>query len=254
MILLALATALAGTPEEAAAGNRPGGHRMEQADAGSGAALAAGVVLGQDGGTSVTSAIARYRGGPLAIQGVVPVGWYRTPSGRTADLGNVRIAAWHVVEKEAFVLTWGAELHVSVGQRAYTWVNRPDELWPGAGAELALQVRSTGRTALMGRISAGLHGARGYEPFPPVFPHFGAVGAIDQALHERIGVVAELAAAWWDTSPLEVAALARVDLLPGLRVRSGVVLPIGVWAGFTTLGTEPGVREATWLLDLSVAP
>ena len=97
-----------------------------------------------------------------------------------------------------------------------------------------------------------MHGARAYAPFPAVYGHGLVAAAIDQELHDRVGVIAEVSFAWWDTSPIDLTVLGRVDPLDGLRLRTGLVLPIGTWAGLAPL-SEPSVREATWLLDVRYA-
>ena len=97
-----------------------------------------------------------------------------------------------------------------------------------------------------------MHGARAYAPFPAVYGHGLVAAAIDQELHERAGVIAEVAFAWWDTSPIDLTVLGRVDPIEGLRLRTGMVLPIGTWAGLAPM-SEPSVREATWLLDVRYA-
>ena len=56
-----------------------------------------------------------------------------------------------------------------------------------------------------------------------------------------------------DTSPFELSALTRWDPAPGLRVRTGFVLPIFVWASWMPPDRPPGVSESTWILDLSIA-
>ena len=220
---------------------------------GSGASVNVGAVLGQDGGITATTIGAHFRSGPLAVHVRLPFAVYPTPLRNTADLGNLMVSAFAVIEKPHFVAAWGAEFHVSVGQRAYTWVNRPDEFWPGGGVELIGQLRTTGKTALLARLSLGMHGARGYEPFPKLFPHGTAVIGIDQELHSHVGVNAEVAFSYWDTSPIEIAVFGRFDIVRGLRARTGFVLPVAVWAGWTPIGEPPGAREATWVTELALA-
>jgi len=253
MVLLA-AQAQAGTEDlDVAGGNRVGVHRFEAVDAGSGVSVKVGSALGPDGGVTATTLAAHFRRGPLAVHVGLPFAVYPTPVGNTADLGNLMISAFAVVEKPKVVLAWGAEFHVSVGQRAYTWVNRPDEFWPGGGVELIGQLRTTGSTAFLGRLSLGIHGARGYEPYPKLFPHGTAVVGIDQTLHAHVGVSAEAAFSYWDTSPIELSVFGRFDIITGLRARTGIVMPIAAWAGWTPAGAPAGVREATWINELSMA-
>ena len=45
----------------------------------------------------------------------------------------------------------------------------------------------------------------------------------------------------------------RMDLLDGLRARAGITLPIATWGGLIPADQEPGLSEATFLVDMRYA-
>lgn len=233
----------------ALAGQVTSGHQIAPVDAGTGVGIGQQVVMGSDGGTAVTTATIRWAKDDLHIALGLPYGAYPTSAGRDASLGNLQLGAYYSVQPDIVV---GLEMHANVGEAAWSWANRADELWPGTGIRGVFQYRRTNESlSILARGALGFASARAVAPFPSSRAQFQMAGAIDYAISDRAGLVSELSLRTWDTSPLDIAALGRVDLTEGVRARTGLVLPIATWAGLSPADRPAGVREATWLLDVS---
>jgi hypothetical protein len=231
------------------AGQVTSGHQIAPVDAGTGVGIGQQIVMGGDGGTAVTTATVRWALEDLHIAVGLPYGAYPTSAGRDASLGNLQLAAYYSVQPD---ITVGLEFHTNVGEGAWSWANRADELWPGAGLRGVFQFRRTNNDlSILARGAVGFATARAVAPFPRSRAQVHMAGALDYALTETAGFVGELSLRTWDTSPLDIAALGRLDIAPGVRARSGLVLPVGTWAGLSPSSRPAGVREATWLLDIS---
>ena len=233
----------------------PQGHRISPLGGGHGIALAEDAVVGGDGGTNVTTVSTRVVYKEYAISLSLPFAAYRTPEGRTTDLGNLFIEGMYLIEDGDLTHGFGVDLHVNPGGQPFTWANEAEELWPGAGANAIYQMRMNlvDETALLLRGSFGVHSSQGFEPFHTVYPRFGAAAAIDQTVATQVGIVAEASISYWDVSPVELAGLLRVDPVSGLRARGGILLPMFTWFGASPVDRPGGVREATLLIDLQMA-
>jgi hypothetical protein len=186
----------------------------------------------------------------------LPFAAYATNQGRDTDLGNLEIEAWYQLDPtEDFAHAAGLSLHVNPGGQPYAWANRPEEVWPGAGLDGLWQVRTTGfgETTVIGRGGVGLHGTRGFEPFPAVWPRVLAAVGVDQVLIDGVGVTGEASMAYWDISPFEVSGFVRGDPVDGVRLRGGLVFPMASWLGWNPVGTPAGLRELTLVFELSTA-
>ena len=250
MIAVTLFTALASAQD---GGNQLEGYRIGQGDSGSGVAVYTRFVGGADGGTRAAVLVGRHQTKRASIAVSVPVAAHRIPGGRDAGLGNLELSAYWARPGNTWDRAFGIEAHTSLGDRAYTWVNAPEEIWPGAGMRAALQLRQEGDTSYLLRFALGVNGARGFDPFPEVWVAAQAAGAIDRRITDRIGVLGEMAIQYWDTSPWEVSGLVRVDATDTLRVRGGLVLPMATWTGWNPTNRPAGVRESTLLIDASMA-
>ena len=254
MTALLLASLALAAPDTEPQGLWTEGYRIGPIGGGSGVALDTQGVFGSDGGTWQFTARGRLRYKFLAFEIGVPVSAYRTPTGRRADMGNLQVDVFGLFETGKLSLAAGVETHLGVGgwisDPAYTWTNKAEDLWPGSGADAVVQlfVGDT-TTRWMVRASFGLHQSAGYDPFPDFWARFGVAGGVDHTLVGPLGVIGEVALQWWDTSPWEISAMMRVDPLDNLRVRAGLVVPVGVWAGWTPADVESGVRESTLLID-----
>ena len=211
------------------------------------------MILGPDGGQAVVDLGARFRLGRTSVGLSVPIGTWLVPGKRSAALGNLGLQVRYRLDQEGWSHELFAQAHFDVGSPAWTWIHRADELWPGWGGDLGWEVRTDGDLAFLGRATVGFHGARGYDPYPSSFVRVGLAAGVDYSFLERLGVTGEVFGGWWSPSPLEISALFRVDPVRGLRLRTGFVLPVGVWAGLSPVIEESGAREATWLLELSLA-
>ncbi|TNE85424.1 MAG: hypothetical protein EP330_25405 [Deltaproteobacteria bacterium] len=233
----------------AVAGQVTSGHQIAPIDAGTGVGIEQQVVMGTDGGTTVTTAVVRWARDDLHIAVGIPYGAYRTPAGRDASLGNLQVGGYYGVSE---MVTVGLEVHANAGEGAWSWANSADELWPGAGARGVFHYRlETEASTLLFRSALGLASARAIDPFPATRLQFEATGAVDKALSDRAGLISEMSFRVWDTSPLDLAGLARFDVTDGVRARTGLVLPLGTWAGLSPADRPAGVREATWVFDVS---
>jgi hypothetical protein len=245
-----------------AGGNVPSGYRLAAPGAGPSVALSQGFVVGRTGGTNVTTIIGRYSRDRVSFSVGLPFAAYRVaqpsqsePTSRQAELGNLQLDGYYLLTPDS---DWkhyvGLETHFRVGNRAWSYMNKPDEVWPGAGIDAAWEARHEGDgLTLMLRGSLGIHSAAGYDPFPSLYGRIGAAFGVDKSLGDRMGLIGEAAAQTWDTSPFEITALFRADPIDGLRLRGGVVLPIFVWAGLTPADQVTGLTEVTVLADASLA-
>ena len=240
-------------PKAASSGHGMEGLRVKSLQTGSGVSVRQLSVFGRDGGTNQTEIRTRYALRPWTVDIAVPFSTYRIPGSRTTDIGNLQLGGWRLYEDGETVHGVGVTAHINMGERAYTWVNSATELWPGAGLEVAWQMERQGDVHWMARAALGLHGAAAFDPFPELFLRFEAAGALDFPVSEKVGVIGEASFAYWDTSPFELSLLTRLDPAPGLRLRTGFVLPIFVWANWMPPDRPAGLSESTWLLDLSIA-
>jgi hypothetical protein len=209
-------------------------------------------VVGGTGGTNATHVVANWTTGRAGFVVEVPLTAYRTPVGRSTDIGNLQLDGWYALDDD-FDRAIGLETHVHFGEPAWTWVNRADDLWPGTGADVVWQMRRPGDTTVIYRASAGLHGAQGYEPFPSSYFRVGAAAALDRAMNDKLGLVGEASIAYWDLSPFEITGLVRYDPMEGARIRGGFVFPAFVWFGLSPSDQRAGVRETTIVIDVSMS-
>ena len=230
------------------------GWRIAPMGARSGLRVGQEAAVGRAGGTNATTLAARGTIGKNWLQVSVPFASFRTPDERAVDLGNLGIDAWRGKELKHGYRALGVELTLPTGGHAWTWTNRPDDLWPNAGVDLVWQgTRDLGSAKLLHRVALGVHGSAGYEPIPELWVRAQGAVALDARLSDRFGVTGELALQTWDTSPLEVNGLFRANLIKGLDARAGLVLPVGVWAGWTPADQAPGISETTFLVDLTMS-
>ncbi len=248
--LLAPALAVASEPGLVAQG-----HRIDAMGAGTSLGVSEAIVVGPDGGTHALTISARVRVGDVQLGGSLPYASFRTPVGRDHSLGNARLWAAVALPDVGFRHWAGFRLHFDVGGPAYTWINASDELWPGAGIEAFWEARiGDDPLTWMVRAALGVQAFEAYAPFPDRALRAQAAGGVDATVWGPLGLIGEVAVQTWDTSPVEAAALARLDLAPGLRFRTGAVLPVGVWAGWTPASQPAGVREATLRFEVTLSP
>lgn len=240
MIALLIGQAFAGIPLE--------GIRVGSLGEQSGVSLAQDAVVGGDGGTIAWTARTRASWDRWRLGVTVPFATFRGPNGQLTSLGNLGVELLAASESSAV----GVAAHIPLG-RAYTWVHEAEELWPGTGLDVVWLGQRPGDTTLMARVAGGVHFSGGYEPFPPLYGKVAVAGAVDRAVVEGVGVIAEASAGWWDVSPLEVAGLVRIDPTEGMRLRGGIVLPLLSWAGAQPAAVPAGVREATLRVDLAIS-
>lgn len=241
-----------------AGGNVVSGQRIAAYGAGTGVRIRHGAVLFGNRGTNQTDLEVRYSVGKWGVQIGLPVVAHRLPrQPRTLALGNLQVDAWRQLGRDTGgrYTALGLELHGDIGAPAWTWLHDADDLWPGWGADLALQHRvAKGRITTISRVAVGVRSAQEYDPFPGTYPTFELALAGDVRLTDRLGLTGETSFAWWDPSPWDATGFVRVDLFEGVRLRGGVVVPLGVWAGATPAPeTYQGVREVTALADASMA-
>jgi hypothetical protein len=232
----------------------PAGLRTTAYAEGAQLGLGAQAVVGRYGGTTYLP-IHLQVGGERWVAGArTGYAGVRTVGGRSADLGNLLVEGLWRGQAGALEVAAGAEVHFNPGGQPYSWTQRVDELWPGGGVDAVVQVLKPGQTTWIGRGSLGFHGARRADPVPGAFVRLAATGAVDRALSDRVGLTGEATLAFYEVSPVDLVGLLRVDPLAGLRLRGGVVLPVGSWVGLSPGLLPPGLHEATFLLDLRVAP
>jgi len=248
-------TTIAPLAEEDSGGMAPEAWRIGPIGGRSGLSLREHAVVGGEGGVSVTTAALRVTIDDFSTDIEMPVAAYATPAGRTTDVGNLTLRGMYRLRGDRWEHGIGGEVHFSVGDPAWTWASRSEELWPGGGFNALWRSRYvSGETTVLTELSGGAHGAIPYGPFPRAYARVGAAVAVDQTVVGPLGVSGELAASWWDVSPLDITGLTRVDLLEGLRARGGVVLPIGEWAALAPDVDEPGLRDIAVVFDLVMAP
>jgi hypothetical protein len=211
-------------------------------------------LVGPDGGAHAATARVRVKLDDVHVIGEIPFASYRVPGGRDADLGNVAIGAYYALPYGGIDHTLGFRTRFNVGENAYAYLNEADQVWPGAGLDIIWQGRFDvgGATAIVQGLG-GIAASHAYAPFKRTWGRVGVSGALDADLGRRFGVYGEASFTYWDTNPVELSGLVRADLVEGLRVRGGVLLPVAAWAGWNPSNREPGLREATLLLDLSLA-
>jgi len=233
----------------------PQGHRISPLGGGHGIALAEDAVVGGDGGTNVTTLSTRVVYEEYAVSVSLPFAAYRTPEGRTTDLGNLFLEGMYLIEDGDLTHGVGINFHVNPGGQPFTWANEAEELWPGAGANAIYQMRTylNDETAVLVRGSFGVHSSQSFAPFHQVYPRFGAAAAVDQTVAPSVGIIGETSISYWDISPWSVAGLMRVDPVNGLRARGGILLPMFTWFGASPVDRPGGVREATLIIDLQMA-
>lgn len=240
-----------------AGGNVITGQRIAPYGAGSGVDFGYAHVLGSNGGTLRGMVRARYASGRFGVQLGLPFANYRVSRlPRESGVGNLQLSGWYDVRDDAEgYLAVGLETHGNLGERTYTWANDGRELWPGYGVSAVVQARRTvGALTTLGRGAIGARSARDHGPFEPQHVHFELAFAADYQLGERFGVLGETSFSWWDISPWDAAILGRADLIEGLRLRGGFVLPLGTWVGFSRMEERfHGVREVSLTADLSMA-
>lgn len=230
------------------------GHRTDADGVGGAVGIFQALVVGADGGVAATTASARYGARTWAVGVHMPFASYRTSSGRTTGAGNLRLEGFRRFDSGGVVQLVGAEVHLPTGG-AWTYANDAASLWPGGGVSAVYQRRQAlGLADLILRGSLGVHGTRGVAPFPEIYVNASAVAAIDADLPvDGLGATAELALSVWDPSPMDVGGWIRWEATDGMRLRGGVLLPLGAWVGGSP-GLKPGgVREATLSADLVVA-
>jgi hypothetical protein len=247
VIALVLGVALAGDPT-------PSGWRIGAVGGASGVRVGQEFVVGSTGGTNATTLEARVvgpEGGNVTV--AVPFSAFRTPEGREIGIGNIRLGVYNHVGHGKLAQSMGVELHFHAGSAAWTWTDHAEDLWPGEGVALAWQGRlEAGETSLLFRAALGVNGARGYEPYPAVFGQVQAAMGFDRPIAGKFGVTGEGVITYWDLSPFEVTALARLDPIDGMRIRGGFVLPMAVWVGATPSDQAAGLSETTLLLDVTL--
>jgi len=219
----------------------------------SGLSVGQASVLGGDGGTNAWSVHGRVNAGHASVRVGLPIAAYRTPDQRTAGLGNLTADVLYRDDEAHPEWQVGASVHVPTG-RTYTWVNDAEELWSGVGIDALYQRRfGDGPTQGAIRTAIGIHGPANYAPFPEVYAKVDIAGVVDQRISDAVGFVGEGSFSWWDTSPVDLTAMLRVDPVDQLRLRAGLTLPVAAWAGWQPAQVVSGVRETTLRLELHTA-
>lgn len=235
-------------------GNAPAVHRIRGVGHGSGATLSGAWVIGETGGTGLFSVGGRYREGRYATSVSIPLIIWDGSEGRTVSFGNLQADAFMAVSGSNWLGHIGVEFFTNMGERTYTWLNRPGDAWPGSGVLAVWEMQIDLPVTVLVRTALGVQGARGFDPFPRAFPRAELALGLDRTIVGPLGFYAEAAGAWWDPSPLELSSGLRVDLVEGLRLSTTAVLPLGVWAGLSPAFPEsPGVSEFTWWVRLAAA-
>ncbi|MCB9679798.1 MAG: hypothetical protein H6737_32125 [Alphaproteobacteria bacterium] len=270
--LVGLALAAPGEPVDAAALEPAGselvllargtrhvtlGNRLDADGVGTAVGVSEEFVVGGDGGTLATRVSARWATWKLVFAAHLPFATYKVPDGRTTGLGNLRLDAFHRIQKRDDVVMYGLSAHIPLG-RAYTWTNSATGIWPGGGLTAVVQWRhaTNSRVDLLARGALGVHGTAGFDPYPRVYLHASAAGGVDVPIRDVFGVTGEVAASVWDPSPFDASVWARVqpdEALEGFRGRVGVLLPLATWAGLSPSDKPAGVREMSFMLDIGLA-
>lgn len=230
------------------------GNRLEADGLGSSVAIQESIVVGSDGGVLATQVAARLSRPDWSVAVHVPFASYRTADGRTTGFGNLRLEGFRRVESNGIQRLMGVELHLPTGQ-AYTWANDTQSHWPGGGLTAVFQERRPlGEFDLLWRGALGLHGTNGVAPYPAFYLHASAAAGLDADLPiDGLGVLGEAAITVWDPSPFDLAGWLRWEPTTGLRLRSGVLFPVGAWVGLSPGDKPAGLREGTLQLDLAMA-
>lgn len=230
------------------------GHRIVGIGEAAGVVVSHGHVIGGDGGSSATTVGVRWGAEKWQVGAYLPFAAFSTPGQRTTALGNLRIEGFYRLRLGEVDHAFGLEAHAPIGRTpSWTWVNRADELWPSGGGAAVYQLKwRKDRVTVLARGSFGVSTSSGVAPFPRLWVTGLAAGAVDWSFHDRAGLIGEVSAGWWDTSPLDVAAMVRVEPIEGLRLRTGAVLPMFVWAGLDPAARPSGAREFTWTFDLAM--
>ncbi|MBN2800239.1 MAG: hypothetical protein JXX28_13955 [Deltaproteobacteria bacterium] len=231
------------------------GNRIHDMQPGTGLGLEQRVVTGRDGGTDVTLLKGSFAvDDKMAFSLALPYATFRMPDplARSTALGNLLLGGWYVLSQgeDGSATAVGFEAHWNLGSRAWTWANDAAELWPGTGVDAIYQVRTGGDLALTWRAVGGLHYSRDYEPFKGAWLRLGGAAGVDYTLHPLVSALVEGSFTWWDTSPLEVAAVLHSEPIEGFQVRAGWVWPLAVWAGAAPSRPRAGFSESTLMLDL----
>jgi hypothetical protein len=231
----------------------PWGYRIRPMGTGGLVSTGLAAVIGSTGGTTAAHVEARYGSGRFAGGVRLPFASFRTQDGRGTGLGNLHVDGQALIDVSGATHAVGVEAHVNLGGRAWTWVNQAEELWPGGGVDAVWQVRTEGDLAWLGRASAGVHGTQGFYPFPKVWGRIAAAGGVDWSATPALGFTGEAHVAYWEVSPIELTGLVRLEPTEGLRLRTGVLMPIASWAGLTPTAAPSGIREVTVVADLSMS-
>jgi hypothetical protein len=220
---------------------------------GSGAGVGYAGLVGADGGVHVGTVRGRVALEDVHVLVELPFATYRAGEVRDADLGHLALSGFYALPYGDLDHAVGLRAHFGVGEGTWVWLNRPDELWPGAGLDVLWQGRfDLGGASLVLQGSLGVHTAQAVAPYPRTYGRAAASALLDADLVGRLGLLGELNAAYWDTTPIELVGMARVDLVEGLRLKAGALVPVATWAGWTPAGRPAGVRELTLLADLSL--
>lgn len=211
--------------------------------------------IGREAGTDMSTLKATYAHDDAWVFSLaLPYASFRIPGDmpRETALGNLLFEGWRIMERgdDGAYRALGVEAHWNLGSRAWTWVNDADELWPGTGVDAVWQERGAGDLAWTWRALVGLHGARSFEPYPGFWLRAGGAAGIDYAIHPLVSVLAEGSLTYWDTSPIEVAAILHSEPLDGLKLRAGWVWPLGVWMGASPGNGAAGFHESTLLFEV----
>ena len=213
-------------------------------------------LVGPDGGSHATVLDATWALERTTVNLGMPFATYRTPGGRNTDIGNLQLGFARLIGDStsgSYSSSIGVEGHFNVGERAYTWINEADEIWPGAGVDVVYTGRVDGDWTILYRASVGAAGAAEFAPFPSWYVRVAAAAGVDRSFTDELGVTGEMSVAYWDPSPWEVSGLLRADVVDGLRIRGGLVLPVSSWVGWVPAARDAGVREATVVVDVSLA-
>ena len=209
-------------------------------------------VAGSNGGTTGLEVGGAVRIGEWNVGLSLPFASYRGFDGGRGDVGNMTLSGRRSFASGSMRHYVGLDLSAGLGA-AYTWTHEAPTIWPSSGFS-AVYGAVGGDDALAWGVEArlGMYFTEGYPPFPERYTRTQLVGMLDQTLADNVGLVAELSLAHWDVSPMDAAAMLRVDPLDGFRVRTGLVLPVGTWASVGPAESVHGLREVSWTLDVQL--
>lgn len=220
-------------------------HRVRGADAPTALSVRTDAVLGIDGGVGAVEMGGRFTAERFTLGLSLPVAWFDSPSGRRAGIGNLQLDGAALFRGERIVHRVGLDAWIQTNRDTFVWLHRAEQTWPSSGAVAAWEMRTQGETAWTARAWLGVLGTARRAPFRTA-PLLGAAAGVDRTIIGPFGLAGELSMQWNDPSPIDLTAAARVEALPGLHLRTGLILPIGTWAGLGATGRPAGVREATW--------